>query len=217
MHYILLLLISISCSHHQAGHDFANKHMHKTSHQQLISNFEDPKRDEWQKPELVIKLISPVNGLEVIDIGVGSGYFAKHLLEAGARVTGADVDEKFLQHTRKRFDENKYPDFSTLKIDYDNPKMKRAFFDMAFTSNTYHHIGSRVEYLKKVRAGLKPSGRVVVLDFKKSHDKKSHFGPPQSMRLAVETVVFELKQAGFENIQVNIKDFIDHYLVIATK
>lgn len=217
MHYFFLLFITISCSHHHADHNSANKHMHKTSHDQLISNFEDPKRDQWQKPELVMKLIAPLKGLEVIDIGVGSGYFSNHLLQAGAKVTGADVDEKFLQHNRQRFNEKEYPQFTTLKIDYDDPKMKSASFDMAFTSNTYHHIENRVEYLKKVKAGLKPSGRVVILDFKKSHDKKAHFGPPQSMRLAAETVGSELKQAGFDNISVNESDFADHYLVIATK
>lgn len=212
MKYFLIILISMSCSHHSA-----NKHMHKVSHDQLISRFEDPKRDEWQKPELVIKLIAPLKEREVIDIGVGSGYFSKHLLDAGARVTGADVDEKFLHHVRKRFDEKNYPSFITLKIDYDDPKMKTDFYDMAFTSNTYHHIENRVEYLKKVKAGLKLNGRVVILDFKKGHEQKPHFGPPQSMRLSVEQVHAELKQAGFDKISVNESDFVAHYLVIATK
>jgi hypothetical protein len=74
-----------------------------------------------------------------------------------------------------------------------------------------------VDYLKKVKAGLKSSGRVVILDFKKSNDKKAHFCPPQSMRLPLDMVVSELKQAGFDKISVNEDDFADHYLVIATK
>jgi 2-polyprenyl-3-methyl-5-hydroxy-6-metoxy-1,4-benzoquinol methylase len=216
MQLFLLLLIIISCTHH-GDPNSANKHMHKASHHQLISNFEDPKRDSWQKPDLVIKLISPLKGLEVIDIGVGSGYFSKHLLDAGARVTGADIDEKFIEHCRKRFDVKLYPHFRTLKIGFDDPMMKNGFYDMAFTSNTYHHIENRVEYLKKVREGLKSSGRIVILDFKKSGDNKAHFGPPQDMRLPMELVVSELKQAGFDKISVNEDDFTDHYLVIATK
>lgn len=191
--------------------------MHRSSHQKLISNFEDPQRDQWQKPELVIKLIAPLKGLEVIDIGVGSGYFSKHLLSAGAMVTGADVDEKFLEYNRTRFNDKQYPHFSTLKIAYDDPKMKNAFYDMAFTSNTYHHIENRVDYLKKVKAGLKSSGRVVILDFKKNHEKKVHFGPPQNMRVSLETVVSELKEAGFDKMSVHGDDFVDHYLVIAFK
>lgn len=95
--------------------------------------------------------------------------------------------------------------------------MKNAFYDLAFISNTYHHIENRVDYLKKVTAGLKTKGRVVIFDFKKYKDKKIHLGPPQCMRLALETVVFELKQAGLDKIIVHENDFLDHYLVIATK
>ncbi len=217
MNFFLMFLIIMSCSHHQTDHNSANKHMHRASHQKLISNFEDLKRDQWQKPELVMKLIAPLKGLKVIDIGVGSGYFSKHLLAAGAKVTGADVDEKFLEHSRKRFDEKQYPNFNALKIAYDDPKMKDTFYDMAFTSNTYHHIENRVSYLKKIKAGLKSLGRVVILDFKKSDYKKTNFGPPQNMRVSLETVISELKQAGFDKISVNEDDFVDHYLVIATK
>jgi hypothetical protein len=46
-----------------------------------------------------------------------------------------------------------------IKIEYDDPKMKNNFYDIAFTSNTYHHIENRVEYLKKVKSGLKKLDR----------------------------------------------------------
>lgn len=39
-----------------------------------------------------MKLISLLKGLKVIDIGVGSGYFSKNLLDAGAKVIGGIAD-----------------------------------------------------------------------------------------------------------------------------
>lgn len=190
--------------------------MHMSSHSELITNFEDPKRDLQQKPDLVIHLIAPLKGLKVVDIGVGSGYFSFHLLKAEAFVTGADVDDNFLNHVAQRFPQKEYPNFTALKIDFDNPKMGTGNYDMAFTSNTYHHIQNRVEYLKKVKLGLKKNGRVVIFDFKKNSHKEAHFGPPQKMRVALEIVEDELKKAGFGKIVVNNNDFQDHYLVIAT-
>jgi ubiquinone/menaquinone biosynthesis C-methylase UbiE len=212
--FISSLFFLFSCSHQAHDNNHANKHMHKSSHEELVLRFEDPERDLWQKPELVMKLISPLKDQTVIDIGVGSGYFSAHLLVAGAKVTGADVDEKFLEFCRKRFSN---PSFRTLKIAYDDPRMAPSSFDMAFTSNTYHHIENRVDYLKKVGAGLKASGRLVILDFKAIPEGKSKFGPPQSMRLSAETVIAELQKAGFEKISVNEKHFSEHYMVIATK
>ncbi len=208
---IFVLLVLWGCGH-SAHHNHANHHMHKATHADLIKRFEDPKRDLLQKPAMVMKLLAPLKGLAVIDIGVGSGYFAQHFLEAGALVTGADVDDKFLQHVRQRFT---VKEFKALKIAYDDPFMGEAQYDMAFTSNTYHHIDHRVSYLKKVRAGLKNAGRFVVFDFKKEGDGKS--GPPLAMRISVAQVIKELKEAGFSQITTHEKEFEQHYLIIATK
>lgn len=211
MKLFLLFVLLVSCEQ-GTGHNGANRHMHKSSHADLIKRFEDPKRDLVQKPALVIELLAPLKGLTVIDIGVGSGYFAKYFLDAGALVTGADVDEKFLAHVRERFT---VKEFKPLKIAYDDPMMGEAQFDVAFTANTYHHIEDRVSYLRKVRAGLKASGRFVVFDFKKEGDGKA--GPPVAMRVDLVQVINELIEAGFTQISSHAKEFEQHYLIIATK
>lgn len=208
---VFVLLVLWGCGHSHK-HNHANHHMHKSTHAELIKRFEDPKRDLVQKPDVVMKLLAPLQGLTVIDIGVGSGYFTKHFLDSGAVVTGADVDDKFLTHVQKRFSGT---NFKTLKIAYDNPHMGPEQYDMAFTSNTYHHIDHRVSYLKKVHTGLKRGGRFVVFDFKKEEDASS--GPPLSMRIAEAQVISELKEAGFSHITIHTKEFEHHYLIIGSK
>lgn len=213
--YFILFFFLAGCSH-QKDFNVANKHMHKSSHAHLVKVFDDPARDLKQKPEVVMKLISPLRGLRVIDIGVGSGYFSKHLLSAGALVTGADVDERFLGVVSEKFPTKDYPNFGTLKIDYDDPKMSPGSYDLAFTSNTYHHIEDRVSYLRKVLSGLKTAGRIVVFDFKKDSGSIGS-GPPQHLRIHHDQVVTELKGAGFKLTLLNTTDFEDHYLIIGTK
>lgn len=213
--YIILFFFLAGCSHHKDS-NVANKHMHQSSHAHLVKVFDDPARDLKQKPEVVMKFIAPLRGLKVIDIGVGSGYFSKHLLNAGALVTGADVDEKFLAVVSEKFPKKDYPNFGTLKIDYDDPKMPQSSYDVAFTSNTYHHIEDRVSYLRKVLSGLKTSGRVVVFDFKKDSGAVGS-GPPNELRIHQDQVVTELKEAGFKRTLLNTSDFEDHYLIIGSK
>jgi 2-polyprenyl-3-methyl-5-hydroxy-6-metoxy-1,4-benzoquinol methylase len=133
--HLLFFFFFVGCAQNKP-HDSANEHMHRVSHAELIKRFDDPKRDEQQRPEVVMKLLSPLANLEVIDIGIGSGYFAKHLLDGGAFVTGADVDDKFLKFVTEKFSAQDYPRFKILKIDFNDPKMKADFYDMAFTSNT---------------------------------------------------------------------------------
>jgi cyclopropane fatty-acyl-phospholipid synthase-like methyltransferase len=131
--------------------------MHKKSHRDLIKAFEDPTRDEWQKPKMVLKVLGDLKGKKLIEIGAGSGYFGKYFIKAGADYLAADVDTVFLDHIRTHL-----PKAKTALIPYDDPKMNSSEFDLAFTCNTYHHIDNRVEYFKKVLSGLKDNGKLVI-------------------------------------------------------
>lgn len=221
MRFLALVLFLVGCSHkqhhsHHAKGD-ANLHMHKTEHAELIKRFDDPTRDEWQKPEKVLELMGPLSGKTLIDIGVGSGYFTAYFLKAKAKVVAADVDTKFLDHVQKKFPAKDYSKLSFSHIAYDDPKMKSGSFDYAFTSNTYHHIENRVEYLKKVKAGLKVGGRFVVVDFKPNPKTNKRVGPPLHMRVPVTTVVQEMLDAGFDHLMIYDSELEHQYVVIGLR
>lgn len=195
----------------------ANKHMHKHKHADLIRSFEDPARDEWQQPQKVMAKLRPLDRKKVIDIGSGSGYFTKYLLKENAYVTAADVDDKFLNYIQTHFSKKDYPRLETKKIEFNDPMMGKEKFDLAFTSNTYHHIDNRIEYFEKVRLGLKPEGKLAVLDFTPDIKGEKEFGPPMEMRISPDQVVKELSSAGFKKIHV-ITNLLDYqYLIIADK
>jgi ubiquinone/menaquinone biosynthesis C-methylase UbiE len=137
---ILLSFLTISCGHHHHfGTNASNQHMHKKSHAELIKAFDDPARDGWQKPQDVLKLMGHLKDKKLIEIGAGSGYFTKYFFKAGGEVIAADVDKTFLEHIQKTL-----PQVQTKKIPFDDPEMESNSFDVAFTSNTYHHIDERV-------------------------------------------------------------------------
>lgn len=213
---IISLILLFGCGHTQNHHNIANNHMHKKHHAELIKSFDDPARDEWQRPQHVLKLMGDIRGKTIIDIGSGSGYFTKYFLKSGANVVAADVDEKFLEHINTSFS-REYLNLKTLKIDYDDPKMGALGYDIAFTSNTYHHINDRVEYFKKVLHGLKVGGKVVILDFKKQADAERTFGPPEDMRIDLSVVISELIYAGFDNLEIINNEFIHQYFISAQR
>lgn len=217
MRLLLFCLILVSCSHSHHGHNKANIHMHKKDHKDLILSFSDPARDHWQRPQRVLELIGPLKGKKVIDIGSGSDYFTNYFLKDKALVVAGDVDQKFLRHIEQSFPQKEFPHLSILPIEYDDPKMTDSTYDLAFTSNTYHHIENRVEYLKKVRKGLKTGGRFVALDFKVNPPSGKIIGPPLSMRVSETTVVKELLEAGFDHLEIYANEFEYQYLVIGKK
>lgn len=211
---ITLFLIVQAYGQEKHGHDNrANHYMNQADFESLTRRFESPERDAYQQPEKVLEYIGDVSGETIMDIGSGTGYFSFRLAEAGAKVIAADVDERFQEYIRIKKEKLGIPDSELIlrKIPYDNPQLEAGEVDKVITVNTYHHIEDRSVYFAKVRSGLKPGGALIVIDYFK---KDLPVGPPKSMKIDRETIVKELRAAGFKNIVTN--DTLLEYQFIIT-
>lgn len=197
------------------AHGDANHHMNQRPLEDLVEHFESPERAEWQKPDSVIAFLGELEGKTVMDIGSGSGYFSFRLARAGATVISADVDERFLEYIEQKKQQEGWTDeqIETRKVPYDSPNLQEAEVDLVFVVDVYHHIEQRPAYFGQVKKGLKPGGRLVVIDFFK---KEIPVGPPVEMKLKPEQVMNELKNAGFTDIEVNETLLPYQYIVTAS-
>ncbi len=200
-------------SGHHHGH--ANEHMNKRPFEELVANFESPERAEWQKPDSVIALLGDLQGKTVMDIGSGTGYFSFRLAKAGARVICADVDQRFLDYIAEGRSEQGMTEaeVETRKVPFDAPNLQEGEADLVLIVNTYHHIENRQDYFAEVKRGLKPGGRLVVIDFRK---EETPVGPPVEMKIQEEQVMEELKGSGFSNMEVNNSLLPYQYIIIAS-
>lgn len=198
---------------HGRGHD-ANAHMNRRPFEELVEAFEDENRAEWQKPDAVLELLGNLDGKTVMDIGSGTGYFSFRLVEAGANVICADVDQRFLDYIAARREREGVSEdrMELRKVPYDSSTLKEDEADIVLIVNTYHHIGDREEYFAEVRKGLKPGGRLVVIDFFK---RETPHGPPVAMKMAEDQVVAELVRAGFSGFRVNRELLPYQYIIEA--
>ena len=204
-------------SHHHSNdhshHGGANKHMHQSSVEDLIERFESPERDEYQQPEKVLDYLGDLQGKTVMDIGAGSGYFSVKLTTRGANVIAADVDDEFQSYLKQRIEKDSIENITLRKLAYDSPGLDTAEVDMVLIVNTYHHIEDRVNYFKKLKAGLKEGGELVVVDFFK---KETPVGPPVGHKIAKGQVVEELSEAGFKSFDTN-SDLLPYQYIIKSK
>ncbi len=208
---------------HQKGHDgqhhsddsskTANDYMHRSSTDELINRFESPERDAYQKPDTVLAYLGDIEGMKIMDIGSGSGYFSVKLAAKGAHVIAADVDEKFQAVIKKRIEDNDLKNIELRKIPYDSPDLGDGEVDKVIIVNTYHHIENRSAYFAKVKKGIKEDGELVVIDFFK---KEIPVGPPVNHKVDLETVKEELKKAGYTQLDVNI-DLLPYQFIIRAK
>ncbi len=124
-----------------------------------VTRTSDEYQAEYKVRLLKNRLAQVVSGLNVLDFGCGVGLSLPYLLEqfSGSKIFATDVSEVSLDMVRARFPQVTIVGSALNTIEK---------FDLIFMSTVLHHITSsaRVEILKKVRANLKPDGRLVVIE-----------------------------------------------------
>lgn len=104
-------------------------------------------------------LLPPLEGLDVIDLGSGYGWFCRYAAEQGARsVSGLDVSEKMLERARTT---THAPQVSYFHADLDQLDLPTAAFDLAYSSLTLHYLEDLPRFLRNVHDALRPGGSLV--------------------------------------------------------
>jgi ubiquinone/menaquinone biosynthesis C-methylase UbiE len=189
----------------------ANRYMHQADFDKLAARFEDPSRAKWQKREKVIASLGPLDGKTVADIGTGTGYFAFPIAKKAARVIAIDIDQRFLDYINHKKQTQKIG--ANIETRLTTPHLsglKTSEADMVLIVDTFHHIETRVEYLKKLKKCLRKGGVLVIIDFKKMQTPP---GPPVELRVAEEQAESELKSAGFTIVSAD-SDMLPYQYVI---
>ncbi len=156
--------------------------------------FDDPARDEWQKPHQVIQALNLSPSSVVADIGSGTGYFSirlAHFVPKG-RVFGVDIEPDMVKYLADRTNREGLANVTAVTGRPDDPRLP-AKVDVVMMVDVFHHIADRDPYFRKLRDSLKPGGRVAIIDYKKD----SPMGPPANERIAPDGVKAELRTAGY--------------------
>ena len=162
--------------------------------EQHARSFDDPARDAWQMPERVIAALGVQPGETVADVGAGTGYFTMRLAQAtGAKtVYAVDIEQSMVDYTRNRAEVAGLNNVVAVLAGSDRTNLPEPV-DLVLIVDTYHHIPDRVAYFTRLRESLQPSGRLVVIDFRKD----SPSGPPVEFRFTPDQITGELERAGF--------------------
>jgi len=156
--------------------------------------FDDPARDEWQRPHQVIQALNLAEDAVVADIGSGTGYFSirlAHFVPKG-RVFGVDLEPDMVKYLAERAKKDGLPNVTAVQATPDDPQLS-AKVDLVLMVDVYHHIADRIPYFRNLRNSLKPGGRVAIIDFRQD----APMGPPVSERITPEGAIGELKTAGY--------------------
>jgi ubiquinone/menaquinone biosynthesis C-methylase UbiE len=176
------------CAWSQLHEQHHAKHLDADTYAKVL---DDPSRDAWQKPHEVVMALALKSDEVVADIGTGTGYFAKRFAHHAGTVYAVDIEPKLLEIVRKNAPKN----LQTVLGSAGDPKLPAGGVDTVFICNVWHHIEDRAGYLGKLKAALKPGGRIVVIEFYK---RELPVGPPPEMKIEESALVKEFADAGMK-------------------
>jgi SAM-dependent methyltransferase len=86
----------------------------------------------WEVPEEELGILPDVAGLDVLDLGCGTGYWCAWLMRLGAKPVGLDVSENQLA-TARALQEEHGLDFRLIHASAEDPPLPDASFDIVFS------------------------------------------------------------------------------------
>ena len=102
------------------------------------------------------------NGQAVLEVGVGLGADHQRFAAAGARLSGVDLTERAVAHTRRRLAQQGLS--SNLSVaDAERLPFADASFDLVYSWGVIHHSPDTPRAVSEIHRVLRPGGRARVM------------------------------------------------------
>jgi arsenite methyltransferase len=183
--------------------DRFKKMVRKTRIDRYLAMLERADRDDFQMPDKVMEALTLKPGERVADIGAGSGYFTIRVAKAVGPtgiVWAIDIRKEMIDYIAKRVEEEKLENVRPMLVFDDDPQLPEGKVDTILMVDTWHYI-RKPEYAKKLRAGLAPGGRVVIIDYRPKPFEERPWGPPPEQQTSREELDGHFAQAGLKPVK----------------
>ncbi len=164
---------------------------------------ERSERETEEAPNTALDALGIQPGMVVGDVGAGSGYFTVRMaarVGPSGRVFANDLQPEMLQMLSARLDALKISNVTLVQGTIDDPKLPPAALDLILLVDVYHEFSEPQRMLRKMREALKPTGRLVLLEYRKE-DPAVPIRPEHKMSVAEAKM--ELEAEGFRLAKVD--------------
>jgi len=154
-------------------------------------------REMEEEPDRALDALQIPPGSVVADVGCGNGYFTWRLAErvgSEGKVYAVDIQPGMLQQLRENMKKRGLSNVLPVKGEIDDPKLPEASLDLVLMVDVYHEFSEPQKMLAHVRRSLKPTGRLVLLEYRKE-DPAVPIRPEHKM--TEKEVRAELEPEGF--------------------
>jgi len=159
---------------------------------------ERSERETEEQPEKALDAMDIREGMVVADVGAGTGYMTLRIARRvglTGKVYGNDVQPEMIRRLRDNAAKAKLDNIEPVLGAEADPKLPAGKMDLVLMVDVYHELSRPQEMLRKIRAALKPDGRLVLLEYRKEDPKV----PIKfEHKMSVEEVKTEVEAEGFK-------------------
>jgi ubiquinone/menaquinone biosynthesis C-methylase UbiE len=155
-------------------------------------------RGTEEAPDKALDAIALSKGDVVADIGAGVGYFTWRMAERvglTGKVYANDIQPAMLEKLQKNVAARGLTNVIPVLGSEADPKLPVGKLDLALLVDVYHEFSQPQKMLAGIRESLKPSGRLVLLEYRKEDPsvpiKLEH-------KMTVKEVRAEIEPEGFK-------------------
>ncbi len=200
---IALLLAVVVAAQAPGVHPISGRRFAPVMGYQGADWLERSERDEEEAPDIALNVLKIPKGASVADIGAGSGFITERLsarVGPTGRVFANDLQPQMLQILGRRLAQRNITNVTLVQGTIDDPKLDAASVDLEIMVDVYHELSQPQAMLRRLRAALKPGGRLVLLEYRKEDPtipiKFEH-------KMSVAEAKMELEAEGFTLAKVD--------------
>lgn len=161
-----------------------------------LNKLNNPERLEWINPDMIWETLELRNPRTLIDIGAGTGLFAREFATKinDGKIYACDSSKIMVDWMQENLPEKNIIPFLTKEnsIGLDN-----EIANLVYMITVHHELCEPEKLLKEAYRLLNSSGKIVIIDWKKTEMPD---GPSIDKRISEETIIKQLQQVGFNNI-----------------
>lgn len=157
----------------------------------------------WPDPDCFVKTLGISQGMMVIDLGCGNGYFTSAIARrvGSGRVIGLDLDPVMLEQAQVACEGMDNCDW-LLGDAMELSHLLGASADYVLIANTFHGAPDKTVLASEVAATLKPGGRFAIVNWYPLPREETTVlgqarGPKTEMRMSPEQTRTVVEPAGF--------------------
>lgn len=169
------------------------------AYESWVGVFEAEGREVYDRRHDIVKALRLQPGMAVADIGAGTGLFTRLFSPAvgpTGRVYAVDIAREFVTAIQRTAREQGLVNVVGIVNPPDEVGLPPESIDLAFLSDTYHHLEYPITMLASIRKALRPGGQLVIVDYERIPGVSTPWVMGH-VRAGKDSVILEVETAGF--------------------